>query len=148
MVSKTEKVKKLLAVDKRTTERLNAGVSVHYLPEGAEKWVTPISLCDISGGGIRFIISHPLDKNIPISLKIDLLDGQSPIVCDGDIVWRENIEQTKVSARTAPKDKKGYAIGVKFYNMPPEDKKRFVLFLSEKILLKYVDSWGAMNERR
>ncbi len=73
---------------------------------------------NIGIGGVCVALKINLKMFAPIHLELDLLDGDSPIKCQGKVVWsirRKNHEVIKPSF---------YDVGIEFSDIPLKDKKR------------------------
>ncbi len=144
MKSNFRKNKFFLAGDKRKAERLSLPIqfsfSLHDLPldVSSSEWMQPFRVNDIGGNGLRFIGINKIEQNTPLSLKIVLPDNPKPIIFVGESVWCQDISDANCSTKI-------YAIGIKFRKMNHEDRKRFVAYISDQILLQYVDSEGRIT---
>jgi len=144
MESNIKKNKVLLLEDKRKTERLSIPVQFYFslfplpLDVSSPEWVKPFRVDDIGGNGLKFICINKIERSTVISLKIILPDNPKPILFSGETVWSQCISDRNCSTKL-------YANGVKFHKMDHEDRKRFVGYISDQILLHYIDSMGQVN---
>jgi len=143
-MSNFKKNKIFIAEDKRKAERLSLPIkfsfALHELPldVSSPEWIQPFRVDDVGGNGLRFISINKIERNTSISLKIILPDNSKPIIFTGESVWCQAISDANCSTKI-------YAIGVKFHKMNHEDRKRFVGYISDQILLQYVDSEGRVR---
>jgi c-di-GMP-binding flagellar brake protein YcgR len=126
MEKKIEEIIQLLSQDKRKTERVELAVSVYYRLPGEADWHGPYTAVNISGHGISFIQGQEIAKRSELELKIVLpQDPQRPIELKGDVVW------------SSPVDGR-FRLGVRFFKMKEEDRRRFVSFICDTILTSYL----------
>lgn len=131
MVSKLEQIKKILSQEKRKQNRLSLPIEIFYAVNSNKNWSGPLDLYDISGGGIKFFSSQVIEKTALVSLKIKLPNYSKEIITTGQVIWSKN--NSKQQEKNIPP----YAIGIKFNKMALEDRKQFIMFISENIILKY-----------
>lgn len=129
MNQKNLEVKEFFLKDKRKSDRLALPVKMAYTVLPENKWSKPILIEDISGHGIKFIHTHAMDLGRELNLKIILpeTDANKPIFVNASIVWCK------------PAKRGAYQIGVNFNKMEPEDRKRFVQYMSDKLLVAHLD---------
>ena len=127
MTNKIEGIRKLIADDQRSSERLKLPVKIFYSPATwYPVWTGPVTVDDIGGDGLKFTTGTKLDKDSKLKLKIVFPGpGAEPIVVTGHIVWSKD-EGTRHSA------------GVKFYRMNALDRRRYVEYICDRILLKFL----------
>ncbi|NLE64505.1 MAG: PilZ domain-containing protein [Elusimicrobia bacterium] len=73
---------------------------------------------NISVGGVAVIVKRAFELFAPISIEIDLMDGEEQISCRAKIVWvvrRKAVEAEKPSF---------YDLGIEFVDMVDEDRGR------------------------
>lgn len=72
---------------------------------------------DISGGGVKIILSEPIEKGAVVQLKLNLPNLLSPIFCVGKVMWcgKENISGVKK-----------VICGIAFLDIHPQDRKSIV----------------------
>ncbi len=134
------KIKELLLRDKRKTERLILGGKLWYSLSSFQEWIGPFHIGDVSGGGIRFKSEKSFKKNTEINVKISFSDGSEPLNVSVKVIWCRKVDSGKsLTAKRLPID---YKIGIKFFKMPGDDRRRFISYYSEKILSKYLDNEG------
>lgn len=114
--------------DQRKSERLLLPVQIYYSLPKQEIWNGPVDLENISGNGLRCI----LDKKLPLNAELDIRiflpsDSSAPIKAKGKIIWIQ-----KLNAQS-------YLAGINLLKMPPEDRRAYIEFISDKILIKYLD---------
>lgn len=119
-------VREFISKDKRKSERLAIQVRLLYAYSLLEEWRGPFLIDDISGQGVRFGSDTMLALGTKLYLKILFSEeSMKPIVVESEVCWRA-------------KKKHGYTIGVKFHKMNDTDRRRYIEYISEKILLKYL----------
>jgi len=129
MVSKIQELNKLISSDKRKSERLNLPVRIFYTTSPDAKWLGPVSVEDIGGNGLRFNSEKKIGEGSEINIKIIFPEKEHPsIIVKASVIWC-----IKTSRNT-------YNIGVKFHKMDYADRRRFVEYISDKIMLKYLPS--------
>ena len=127
MKQKASEFKKVLQADKRKTERLLSLIKIFYKVPPADEWLGPFSIQNISGDGLGFVTAKKLEKDSVLLLKLFFPEEhQEPIMITATVCW-VMIGQG------------GYWLGVKFHKMNYGDRKRYVAYLSEKILSKIAD---------
>jgi hypothetical protein len=132
-------IQDFLSSDKRKHERLALPIAVFYAlkakaDERSMAWMTPVEVVDIGGHGMKIRSPHTLTTGTVLDLKIDFSDGSSPIVFTGEVAWSSQCPDTKI-----------YCIGVKFYKMQHEDRKRFVSYMCENIIGACLDDEGQLK---
>jgi len=128
MSLKIDGIRKLIAEDKRSSERLKIPANVFYASAlWYPVWTGPITVDDIGGDGLRFTIAEKLEKSSRLKLKI-IFPGRAidPIVVPARIVWTKTTQDERCQ------------IGVQFYKMNPQDRSRYVAYICDRILLKYL----------
>ena len=140
MMNNSESIREIISNDKRKCERLDLEIEVLYsLYKGAslpEEWVGPFVIDNICGDGLSLSIDKQMEKNTGLHVKIRICSESDPIHCYGKVVWcKESISSEMV------KDIKTihpFVIGVQFDEVHENDKKRFVNYISDQILSKYL----------
>jgi len=126
MKKKIEDIVRMLSQEKRKSERLELAVSVYYRPPGEVDWHGPYTAVNISGHGISFILGKEIGKHTEIELKIVLpQDPQRPIEVNGEVIWASVFEGR-------------YRLGVRFFKMKEDDRRRFVSYICDTILVTYL----------
>ncbi|MCM8824124.1 MAG: PilZ domain-containing protein [Candidatus Omnitrophica bacterium] len=127
-----ENLKKRLLKEKRQSERLNSAIKIFYSLPPSSEWIGPILLIDISGGGLKFKSDKKIKRDTEINLKILLTNDSQPIITKGKITWyRESSLGNK---------KLNYVLGVEFYKMNRDDRVKFVTYICDNILNKYLSN--------
>lgn len=80
---------------------------------------------NIGLGGICVILPKDLGIFAPVEIRLDLLDGQSVIECDGTVVW--------VIASKKEKKLESFDTGLEFTNLKRKDALR-INFVVEKVI--------------
>lgn len=126
MAIRINDVRKFLSEDKRKSERLALPLLILYNFPPQEEWLGPLLVDDISGHGLKFTADSAIEKDSLFNLKILLPDDtMRPIAFEAQ-VYR------------CVKNKQKYSIGVKFHKMNYVDRRRYVKYIGEKILLKHL----------
>lgn len=113
-------------MEKRKSERLRLPIKVEYAYPCQAKWIKPVSVVDISGYGLNIETVEEININAQLDIKINFPEeNMEPIIVRSKVIWC-----VKAGA--------GCHIGIKFGKMNYEDRKRYIEYLSEKILLKYL----------
>lgn len=123
-----------MATDQRKADRLNLETRVSYALLGSDEWSEPVTLENVSGGGLRFKQKSPLTQGAELNLEIDLLDGKKPIACKGYTAWCK-----KDPSRDT------YHIGVKLGRMNRMDRQRYVLHLCGNLLSQHLNPRGELK---
>jgi len=130
------KIKQLLAKDKRKCDRLNIPAKISHKGSLATDWSWPLDAQNIGGGGVQFTSGKRLAKGKRLKLKILFPDFDRPLEINSLVVWCRQIKPKK-----KPHSKKQvplYAVGVKFTKSNYEDRHYFVSYLSEKLFTEYL----------
>lgn len=88
---------------------------------------------NVSIGGVCVILRRHLEVFLPVSLEIDLLDGNETIACGGKIVWtvrRKAIEEHRPSC---------YDTGIEFVDIKAADHARIDKMLDHLIKTRKPD---------
>lgn len=126
MEKNIEEIIHLLSQDKRKSERVELAVSVYYRSPGEVDWQGPFTAVNISGHGISFIMNQEIAKHAEVELKIVLPQApQRPIEVKGDVIW------------VSPQDGR-FRLGVRFFRMKEDDRRRFVSYICDTILASYL----------
>lgn len=136
MNHKGESSRSILAKDKRVSDRLMLPVTIYYCLPPDESWNGPYAIDDISGHGLKFSTHNRIDNDKEIKLKLLIGREGHPIVVKGMVIWckKNTLHDTNLLTY--------YEIGIKFSKMNHADRKHFVQYISEEILLKYLKSNG------
>jgi c-di-GMP-binding flagellar brake protein YcgR len=127
MNTKLEMIKKMLATEKRKSDRLDIPVRVYYSAAVAKKWEGPAKTINISGRGLSFLSNDKIAKNSKIKLKMIFPEPVlGTIECKGICAWSKKSEA-------------GYQTGIEFSEMSQQDRKIYVDYIAEKILLKSLE---------
>jgi c-di-GMP-binding flagellar brake protein YcgR len=126
MGKKIEEIARLLSQDKRESERLGLAVSVYYRSPGESNWQGPFTAVNIGGNGISFILAKEIAKHTELDLKIVLpQDPQRPIEVRGEVIWANPVDGR-------------YRLGIRFFKMQEDDRRRFVSYICDNILVTYL----------
>ncbi|MBD3245994.1 MAG: hypothetical protein GF333_03190 [Candidatus Omnitrophica bacterium] len=141
MREELKKLQTLLAKEKRKTDRVTLPLEMEFAMSGRNRWHRPLAIEDISGGGMRFLSPVPLTRGQVISLKLKLPDEQKPFSVDADVIWNSQPENTHSGSSSYP----AYLTGIRFHKMSPQDRQKFVFYVSRTILSEYLDQHGDIH---
>lgn len=128
MKSKRLEFKEFFLKDKRKSDRLALPIKISYTALPENKWSKPILIEDISGYGIKFIHTKAIDLGTELNLKIIFPEElYNPIKVKAVVAW------------CISSDRNTYRIGVHFNKMDFEDRKRFIEYMSDKLLVAHLD---------
>lgn len=85
--------------------------------------VTSTHTENIGIGGICVIVDEDLHIFRTVELELFLENGESPISCNGSIMW--------VVKKTGPKGKTAFDTGIEFVNLKEEDRTRLTSIVEE-----------------
>jgi len=122
--------------DRRKADRLSLGINVLYRIPPSSQWLSPLKLEDIGGNGLKLRVEKRIKKGEELELKLEILP-QEFICVKGEVVWNKRV---KVSSK-----KLAYKVGIRFYKMKYSERKKFVSYLAEKILDKYLTEKGEIK---
>jgi hypothetical protein len=117
-------------MENRKSERLTLRLPIFYTLDPNTPWIGPIVLDDIGGGGLKFESNKPIPKDTSLQLKIDLPDGNSPILFKGVVTW---------GRQSSPSH---WDIGIKFHKMKHRDRQRYLTYNCENILNQFLTNEG------
>ncbi len=130
---KKRKLSILFSKDRRRTERLSLDVNILYRIPPSSQWFTPLKLEDIGGDGLKLRVNKRIKKGEELELRLEIPQEEF-IYVKGEVIWNKRVE-------VSPK-KFEYIIGIRFYKMRYLERKKFVSYLAEKILDKYLTQEG------
>jgi Tfp pilus assembly protein PilZ len=127
MALKITNIRKFLAQDKRKSERLRLPLKIVYILPSGKKWTKAASLEDISGRGLKFASNEKIELGAEVNLKITFADEpDKPVLADASVLRCDRVKPRL------------YRIAVKFHKMNHNDRRRYVEYLCENILLAYL----------
>ena len=129
MDDKLKRLKQAIEQDKRKSDRLSLPIEVFFSLLSSDDWFGPVSIDDISGHGLRFSCDKELDKGSELRLKVISADEPNPFFALGKVVRCE-------------KEDTGFMVAIKFENMEHEERRRFVSYMCDKILLHKLKEEG------
>jgi len=134
-------LKEIIEKDKRKCERLILPLQVFYAlqPSGqnpSPQWQGPFALDNISGNGLSFIVNQFLVEGTTLNLQVHYSSQEEPIIMIGKIM-RCQLEQPDPSSGPG-EDSLGYILGLHIYKTKKGDRKKFINFISDNILDKYM----------
>jgi c-di-GMP-binding flagellar brake protein YcgR len=125
MEKKIEEIIQILRQDKRKCERVELAVIVYYRSPGELDWHGPFKAVNIGGGGISFILSKNIAKATELELRLVLpQEPQRPIELKAEVVWTTPLEGR-------------FRLGLRFFKMREDDRRRFVAHICDTILAAY-----------
>ena len=114
-------------IDKRKSDRLKLPIQIFYSSVSQGPWVGPVDVNDISGGGLSFISPLKLALESQLLFKIVFPEKNNPpIFSTGKVIW-------------LGKSGSCHKIGISFGKMDLPDRKRYVEYLADKILLSNIE---------
>jgi hypothetical protein len=128
MVLDIDGIRKLITDERRTSERLVLPVKIFYSSAlWYPVWTGPITVDDVGGNGLKFTSPEKIDRQAKLKIKI-IFPGKpvEPIVTVGDVVW------TKAAGHDRAQ------VGIRFHKMSVADRRRYVEFICDNILLKFL----------
>lgn len=140
MSSRKDAIKKLVSRFSRKSERLSLALTISYAVSPCRSWKGPLTIDNISGGGLKFKSPIKLRENTKLKFRIDVLNQSKPITTYGKIIWCKKESSAKKSK--AP----SYLVGVKLLTMKADDRRAFVSFLCEELLFNYLTDGGTIKE--
>ena len=142
MTSEPNSIRERISNDKRKCERLDLDIRIMYSlaqeRNAADLWEGPFEIDNICGDGLSLGCNKQLERNTELHIKIHLCEESDPIHCYGKIVWCR--ERSSSNCVTDLVSEPNYALGVQFDEVHEADKKRFVSYISDQILYKYMDA--------
>jgi hypothetical protein len=117
-------------MENRKTERLPVKLPIFYALEENAPWIGPVPLADIGGGGLMFNSDKPIPRDNILQLKIDLPDGQGPLIFKGVVTWGRAASSSC------------WNIGIRFHKMKHRDRQRYLSFMCENILNLFLTDEG------
>lgn len=119
-------IRQFFLKDKRKSDRLFLPIKIFYSLSLDAPWIGPVFVEDIGGYGLRFANDTKLSEKTELILKIVFPgDNNKPITLSGEVLWcgKEDEQQSD------------FSVGVKFEKMNYEDRRRYIKYISEEILL-------------
>lgn len=123
----TEGISRLLSSDKRKSDRLVIPLALFFsLPE-EQVWNGPLQILDIGGHGLKFASGQSLKTGTELNLKITFPENaQRFIQARAKVAW------CKLKCPAT------YFIGAHITSMQPEDRRRYISYICEKIILTHL----------
>ncbi len=118
--------------DRRKADRLSLPVRVSYrIKRDANLDLTGnTTASDLSGGGLRLLMSEEIPLNTPCELSIYLPAEQHPFTASGIITWCK---------RRSERDAATFEIGVTFTMMHRAERERYYQFICDQLLDHYLE---------
>jgi len=124
---RTEGISQLLSSDKRKSDRLTIPLGLFFLLPREQTWNGPFQILDIGGHGLKFAFNQELKAGTEFDLKITFPERtQSFINAKAKVAW------CKLKSPTI------YHIGAHITAMQQKDRRRYVLYICEKIVLTHL----------
>lgn len=105
--------------ERRKYVRLDAGLAFTYKIKGAERPEELSVTKNISPGGIRGLVEAKIKKGDWLNLNISIPTSKKPITSVAKVVWTADKEADKINA------------GIKFEEIDPEIKNKFLEYICE-----------------
>jgi hypothetical protein len=120
------------APDRRKADRLPVPVRVTYrIKRDAHLDMTGnTTVSDLSGGGLRLMVSEDIPLSTPCELTIHLPEDQHPLTAGGTVTW---------CAKRASRGKSAFEIGVSLATMSRPERERYYQFICDRLLDHYLD---------
>jgi hypothetical protein len=127
MDSGTEGITKLLGHDKRKADRVIIPLGLFFFLPQDQSWTGPLQINDIGGHGLKFAYDRELEAGTELNLKITFPEpSERAVNAKAKVAW------CKLKNPTT------HFIGVEITSMPKEDRKRYVQYICEKIILTHL----------
>ncbi len=121
-----EGLKKLISEDARKSDRLQLPIKISYLINPQGEWSKAYPVEDIGGNGLKFCSTVPLTAHTAIKVKLFFPEPHlEPIVVKAEVAWSKH-------------GGKCHHVGVQFKKMQYEERKKFVSYICERIILKEI----------
>ena len=101
--------------ERRSVDRVPQRLKIVY---SAANMLVTSYLSNIGVGGVFIPAENPMPIGSRFDLKISLPDGEKDLDVRCEVVWMRKKNEKTVTGKIAP------GMGVKFLNLPPEDKQR------------------------
>lgn len=119
---------KLKYKDKRKSERLSIPLKMEYKVLPRQKILIETFSRDISGGGLRITLDHPLKIKDRLKTILYFPNETHPITAISKVIWCKRNKE----------DKNAYDIGIKYIKVIPKDRDRFVFLFCEMMVNYFV----------
>ena len=120
------------SLDRRKADRLPLPVRVTYrIKRDANLDLTGnTTVSDLSGGGLRLIMSEEIPLNTPCELTIHLPEDQHPLTAGGTVTWCKH---------RSGRGPASFEIGVTFTTMNRTERERYYQFICDRLLDHYLE---------
>ncbi|MBI4356096.1 MAG: PilZ domain-containing protein [Candidatus Omnitrophica bacterium] len=131
-------------LERREYVRLDTRLPVEYRvvgPAAAPPRSTakrPAVTKDISGGGVRLILTEPLTPAALLEVSVHLPERPVPLVFTGEVVWVESYAVIGGSGR-----EQRYEAGIKFVQIAPADRQAIL----QHVILSFVPKGSSVPLR-
>lgn len=146
MASNLEKIKQIIASDKRYCERLELPLKIRYRITAEKKqkfadWSDCVWLDNVGGEGLGFSSDVSFKKGEKLDIELKVPTETSPFFFGAEIVWIHKNENLKNQLHPGK-----YYYGLRFYQLSEEVQKDFERFIADNIIDKYLDEQGQLKD--
>ncbi len=139
-----ERLRQVISSDQRRCERIELPLKMLYAFQpghgGQLDWKGPVLLDNIGGEGIGFNSKDLIPENEDLLIRMYLPDDELPAVFIGKVVWaKEDPSAKRCGCRE-------YSYGIHIEKYDPQTEARFMGFISDQILGKYLDESGDLKD--
>ena len=143
MIEDIEKIKRIIKADNRSSERLSLKLQTEFKLLPLEAWFKPLEVNNVSGGGICLTHTRRVQENRNILLRIKLPSLETPIIIKGLTKWCKRFSAH--SSGGSQKLRPFYSLGIEFEKADHQDKKEFILYLTQNIVNSFLDETGNLK---
>lgn len=145
MASNFEKMKELIAQEKRLCDRLELPIKIRYiaLNKGARgsRWSDYVFLDNIGGQGLGFTDNTVLAMGDKLEIELSLPQEQTPVFFGAEVMWiHKNFRARGLTAFGK------FSYGLRIYHLDDEARRKFEQFISDSIIEKYVADDGKLKD--
>lgn len=146
MTRNLDKIKEIIASDKRKCDRLERPLKIRYTRSSGEQglpdnWSDFLWLDNIGGEGLGFRDNIELSKGENLEIELHLPQVKSPIYFGVEVMWVSRNFRPEGEAQSGD-----FSYGLKIVRLAESDYKQFVRFISDSLLDEYLDDNGKLKE--
>ncbi len=139
-----ERLRQIISSDQRRCERIDLPLKMFYAlqPDPGKEldWKGPVLLENIGGEGIGFHDRSMIPAETELLVRMYLPDDPVPAVFIGKVMWSE------ISFSKDDRRNKVYSYGIHIEKYDPTTEARFMGFMTDQILGKYLDASGDLKD--
>ncbi|MDD5070626.1 MAG: PilZ domain-containing protein [Candidatus Omnitrophica bacterium] len=139
-----EKIKKILNKDNRSSERLSLNLQTEFKFSSLDSWFKPLEVNNVSGGGICLTHTRRVQENRNVTLRIKLPYLKKPVIIKGTTKWCKRFSAH--SGDGSQKLRPFYSLGIEFEKAEHQEKKEFILYLTQNIVNSFLDETGHLKQ--